>query len=222
MIASENAFLWSYLWQSTAFITAGLAISFAFRRRPCRAHHVLLLSIIAAVIVPIGTTSVKHFGLGLFAGKPVKIHRPAESVANYMPIDNEFDVTGLPPIIHGYTEVAQIKSAPIPAHEYSSPAVASSQSYEFPWRKVLFWSWVTISLILSLRLTFVFAMGVGMLGRVVPTDGTRIREAIRTAGAKLGITHQVRIYTNDRIRSPIIWCWSAKPIRFTKPPPRVT
>ncbi|MDH4240325.1 MAG: hypothetical protein OEW48_12250, partial [Phycisphaerae bacterium] len=99
MIASENAFLWSYLWQSTAFITAGLAISFAFRRRPCRAHHVLLLSIIAAVIVPIGTASVKHFGLGLFAGEPVKIRRPVESVANHLPIENEFDVTEQPVLV---------------------------------------------------------------------------------------------------------------------------
>ena len=211
MIASENAFLWSYLWQSTAFITVGLAISFAFRRRPCRAHHILFLSIIAAVIVPIGTASVKHFGLGLFAGEPVKIHRPVEPVANHLPMENEFNVTGLPPIIHGYTEVAQIKSDRAPVYEYLSPVVASSQGYEFPWRKVLLWGWVAASVILSLRLAFVFAMGVGMLGQAVPTDGTRIRDAIRKAVAKLGITQQVRIYTNDRVRSPIIWCWSAKP-----------
>ncbi|MGB2806126.1 MAG: hypothetical protein WBC22_00160 [Sedimentisphaerales bacterium] len=183
MIASENAFLWSYLWQSTAFITVGLAISFAFRRRPCRTHHILLLSIIAAVIVPIGTASAKHLGLGLFAGKPVKIHRPVESVANHLPIENEFDVTGLPPIIHGYTEVAEIKSARAPAYEYHPSVVASSQGYEFPWRKVLFWSWVAISLILSLRLAFVFAVGVGMLGQAVPAKGTNIREAAHAAGA---------------------------------------
>jgi hypothetical protein len=211
MIAIENTFLWSYLWQSTAFVTAGLAISFAFRRRPCRAHHVLFLSIIAAVIVPIGTASVKHFGLGLFAGEPVKIHRPVEPVANYMQIDNEFDITGLPVLIHGYTEVTQIKSKPITDHEYPPSVVASSQGYEFPWRKVLLCGWVVASVILSLRLTFVFVMGVGMLGQAVPTDGTRFREAIRKAGAKLGITQQVCIYTNDRVRSPIIWCWSAKP-----------
>ena len=144
-------------------------------------------------------------------GKPVTIHRPVESVAKYMPTENEFDVTERTALVPGYTEVAQIKSARAPAYEYPSPVVASSQSYEFPWRKVLFWSWIAISLILSLRLAFVFAMGVGMLGRVVPNDGTRIREAIRTAAAKLGITQQVRIYTNDRVRSPIIWCWSAKP-----------
>jgi ankyrin repeat protein len=211
MIAIENAFLWSYLWQSTAFITVGLAISFAFRRRPCRAHHILLLSIIAAVIVPIGTASVKHFGLGLFAGKPVTIHRPVEPEANYIPMANEFDVTEQPALFPGYTEVAQIKSARAPAHEYPPSVAASSQGYEFPWRKVLLWGWAAASVILGLRLAFVFAMSVGMLGRVVPTNGTRIREAIRKAGAKLGITQQVRIYTNNRVRSPIIWCWSAKP-----------
>ncbi|NIS51505.1 MAG: hypothetical protein GWN67_10415, partial [Phycisphaerae bacterium] len=211
MIAGENAFLWSYLWQSTAFVTAGLAISFAFRHRPCRAHHILLLSIIAAVIVPISTASVKHFGLGLFAGKPVTIHRPVEFVANHLHTENEFDVTERTALVPGYTEVAQIKPAHPPALEYPSSAVASSKSYELPWRKILLWSWAVVSTILILRLAFFFAMSVGLLGQVVPANSARIREAIRLAGTKLGITQQLRIYTNDRIRSPIIWCWSKQP-----------
>ena len=211
MIATENAFWWSYLWQSTAFLTAGLAISFVFRRRPCRAHHILLLSIIAAVIVPIATASVKHLGLGLFAGKTVTILQPVEPVTNYMPIDNEFHITELPVLMPVYTEVTQIKPSPESAYEYPAPAVASSKGFEFPWRKVLLWSWAAASIILGLRLAFVFAMGVGLLGQAVPTHSTRIREAIRLAGTKLGITQQVRIHTNDRICSPIIWCWSKKP-----------
>ncbi len=210
-MASQNAFLWSYLWQSTAFITAGLTISFAFRRRPCRAHHILLLSIIAAVIVPIGTASVKHFGLGLFTAKPVPIPQPVEPVVTNLTTESEFDISRLPVLIPVYTDVTQIKPSSAPAYEYPSPAVASSKSFEFPWRKVLLWSWAAASVILSLRLTFVFAMGVGLLGKAVPTKGTRIREAIRLAGTKLGITQQVRIFTNDRISSPIIWCWSKKP-----------
>jgi cytohesin len=211
MIATENAFLWSYLWQSTAFITAGLAISFAFRHRPCRAHHILLLSIIAAVIVPIGTASVKHFGLGLFAAKPMTITQPVEPVANSLLMESKYDAIELPVLIPVYTEGTQIKSNPIPTHEYSSPAVASSKGYELQWRKVMLWSWAAASLILSLRLVFVFAMGISLLDQVVPTNSTRIREAIRKAEAKLGITQQVRIYNNDRICSPIIWCWSKKP-----------
>ncbi|MHC4692761.1 MAG: hypothetical protein ACYS67_08465, partial [Planctomycetota bacterium] len=165
MIATENAFLWSYLWQSTAFIMAGLAISFAFRRRPCRAHHILLLSIIAAVIVPIGTASVKHFDMGLFVARPVTIPQPVEPMVHYIPTNNEFHITELPVLIPVYKEVTQIKSNPTPVYEYSSPVVASSQGYEFPWRKVLLWSWAAASLILSLRLAFVFAMSFGMLGK---------------------------------------------------------
>ncbi len=211
MIATENAFWWSYLWQSTAFITAGLVISFAFRRRPCRAHHILLLSIIAAIIIPIGTASVKHFGLGLFEGKPVTIPQSVEPIVHYMPMNNEFHITELPLLMPVYTGITKIDSTPIPAYEYPSPAVASSKGFEFPWRKVLLWSWAAASIILILRLAFVFAMGLGLLGQAVPTNSIRIREAIRMAGAKLGITQQVCLYTNNRIRSPIIWCWSKKP-----------
>lgn len=118
MIAGENAFLWSYLWQSTAFVTAGLVSSYALRRRPCRAHHVMLLAIVASVIVPIGTASVKHLGVGLFASEPVPIHRPVESVANHLPVEKEFYITGQPALVTEYTEVAQIKSTRAPVPEY--------------------------------------------------------------------------------------------------------
>ena len=71
---SEDAFLWNCVWQSTICITAGLAASFAFRHWSARAHRVLLLSMVAALIVPVMSVIVKHFELGVFASGAVVIH----------------------------------------------------------------------------------------------------------------------------------------------------
>ena len=54
---TENWFVggfsvWSCIWQSTVLVGAGLIGSFILRHRAARAHHILLLSMIAAVVGP--------------------------------------------------------------------------------------------------------------------------------------------------------------------------
>ncbi len=56
----------SCVWQSTIFLVVGLVSSFILRHRSARAHQVLFLAMIAAVIVPIMSILVKHYELGLF------------------------------------------------------------------------------------------------------------------------------------------------------------
>ena len=60
-----ESFLWSCLWQSTIFIAAGLLGSFLLRHRSARAHRVLFLAMITAVIVPAASLLVKNYELGL-------------------------------------------------------------------------------------------------------------------------------------------------------------
>lgn len=47
---SAESFLWNCLWQSTISLAAGLLISYLLHRHSARAHQVLLLSMLAAVI----------------------------------------------------------------------------------------------------------------------------------------------------------------------------
>ena len=53
------------LWQSTLFLLAGLAVSAALRRRPARAHVVLLLAIIGSLVTPLCSQLVHRAGWGL-------------------------------------------------------------------------------------------------------------------------------------------------------------
>ncbi len=80
-IFSTESFLWSCLWQSTIFLVAGLLGSFLLRRHSARAHRVLFLAMIAAVIVPAASILVKHYELGLFVSKPAVIQSPSENRA---------------------------------------------------------------------------------------------------------------------------------------------
>ena len=71
----------SCVWQSTIFIVVGLVGSFILRHRSSRAHQVLLLAMMAAVIVPIMSILVKHYELGVFVAEPVVIQSPAKNLA---------------------------------------------------------------------------------------------------------------------------------------------
>ncbi len=57
----QDLSLWGCLWQSTTFIALGLVAGFLLRRRPSRAHQVLLFAMVAAAIVPL---------MGVLRGRP--------------------------------------------------------------------------------------------------------------------------------------------------------
>ena len=77
-IFSADFWLWMCVWQSTIFLVAGLLGSFLLRRHSARAHQVVLLAMIAAVIVPVAGALVKHYELGVFAGKSPAIDPQGE------------------------------------------------------------------------------------------------------------------------------------------------
>jgi len=191
----------SCVWQSTIFIVVGLVGSFILRHRSSRAHQVLFLAMIAAVIVPIMSILVKHYELGLFVAEPVTIQSPAEDLtmgSNY----------GSPGII----SAENIGHKPSPIGDILPSTMAGSESTTFPWRSLVLGGWIVASLILAARLLVTFVLGVRLLGRALPLDCQRIEEALNLARAKLGIDKDVNIYSSDSIRSPVIWCWRRRPI----------
>jgi len=117
-ILSAESFLWSCLWQSTIFLAAGLLGSFILRRHSARAHRVLFLAMMAAVIVPAASILVKHYRLGLFIAEPAVIQPPSESRAIHE------TTVALP------NEV--IEQSPTPISEDSQPAMTGSKAAKFP------------------------------------------------------------------------------------------
>ena len=62
---SSAVFLSDAIWQSSAWLIAGLAASILMSRRPARAHGVLLLSLAAAAITPLLAALLRLLGWGL-------------------------------------------------------------------------------------------------------------------------------------------------------------
>lgn len=196
-----DSLLWSCVWQSTIFFVVGLVGSFILRHRSSRAHQVLLLSMMAAVIVPITSILVKHYELGVFVDEPVVIQSEAEDWAGASDY-------GASEIISA--ENIEHKSGPI--EEDLPPAIAGSDSAGFPWRLVVLCGWIAASLILATRLVVTFVLGVRLLGRALPLDCRRIKEAVHLAKAKLGIDKDVKVSSSRSVRSPVIWCWRRNPV----------
>ncbi len=191
----------SCVWQSTIFLVVGLVSSFILRHRSSRAHQVLFLAMMAAVIVPIMSILVKHYELGLFVAEPVVIQSRAEDVGR---VGN----FGAPGII----SAEEIEHKPGAIEKDLLSAMAGSESTKFPWRSVVLYAWIAASLILAARLLLTFALGVRLLKRALPLDCQRIKEAAHLARMKLGIDKDVKVRSSRGIRSPVIWCWRRRPI----------
>jgi len=197
-IFSAESFLWSCLWQSTIFLTAGLLGSFLLRRHSARAHRVLFLAIIAAVIVPAASILVKQYELGVFVAEPVAVQPQTEDRVIY-------ETTGI-------VANEPIERRPNPINEDLHSAAAVSKASKFPWRSALIYAWIAASLILAARLLVTFVLGGRLLRRARPLNNDKIEQAIGLAKLKLGINKDVKIYGSANIHSPVIWCWKRRPV----------
>jgi beta-lactamase regulating signal transducer with metallopeptidase domain len=197
-IFPAESFLWSCLWQSTIFLAAGMLGSFILWRCSARAHRVLLLAMMAAVIVPGASILVKYYELGMFIAKPAVNQAPVESNIIH-------EATGIIP-------EETIEHSPALVNQDSHQAMTGSGTAKFPWRSALSYAWIAASLVLVIRLLVTFVLGVRLLRRAMPFDHEKIKQAIDQAKAKLGISKQVQIYGSGKIHSPVIWCWRRTPV----------
>ncbi|MHC4568096.1 MAG: M56 family metallopeptidase, partial [Planctomycetota bacterium] len=199
-ILSVEFFVRTCLWQSIVLVAVGLAASFLLRRRSSRAHQVLLLSIIAAVIVPIVSVLVKHYELGMFVAEPALVQPYLETEA----FASEFGPAG--PVDPGFEyEMGMIEGD-------LGPTASGSQGVPLPWARIALCGWVVASLILVARLLVTFALGVRLLGRAARVDCVEMHKAVRIARARLGIGKNVEVRSSRGVRSPVIWCWRRRPV----------
>ncbi|UCF14399.1 MAG: M56 family metallopeptidase, partial [Phycisphaerales bacterium] len=199
-LLSVEFFVRTCLWQSIGLVAAGLSASFLLKRRSSRAHQVLLLSIVAAVIVPIISTLVKHYELGVFVAEPVATPLQLETEA----VGSDFNPFGK------ITQDFEYELGPI---EGDLPSVATiSQSAPLPWARIALHGWIAASLLLTTRLLVTFALGVRLLGRAEPLQCDKIEEGVSSARARLGIGRNVEVRSSRGLRSPVIWCWRRKAV----------
>jgi len=66
LLRPSDSLVWTIAWQSSAFLALGLAASLALRKRPARAHWVLLSAMLAVLASPALTETGRRLGWGLW------------------------------------------------------------------------------------------------------------------------------------------------------------
>lgn len=189
---------WAIAWQSSAFLAAGIAASFALQGRPARAHKVLLLAMVAAVAAPILTEAGRRLGWGLWEAPatPVAITaaEPAVIRPSPAPVGIELPRRNDAPMVEG-----------VPFDDPHEP------SGSFPWRLYGLAAWALASGVLALRLIATLARARRLAARSVVVEDATIRMNLQVACESLGAAVRPVVARSAEVRCPAIWCWSRPP-----------
>jgi beta-lactamase regulating signal transducer with metallopeptidase domain len=163
------------------------------------------MGVMAAVLVPMMSATVKYFELGLFAAEPNSTQSKSLALP-VRPAAQEYEAAD-------YTFRGEAEPAPNKPEEY--PALGTtvcSNHFHIPWRQVGLWAWAALSVVLVLRLVVTFFWGLRLLAKATPLACLQIQKAAFLAKAKLGINQPVSARQSKRVRSPVIWCWASRPV----------
>ncbi len=198
-ILSQHAWLWPLLWQSSVCLALGLGGSSIWSRQPTRAHRVLLLALLAAATVPLLSHAVKRQQWGLLTGEPTAVNIEQHPVTA-----EEVRVVSLPP--------AEGLAASIPSlAEAGGPPPATAPAQSDPTR-LLALLWLVASVVLLIRLVVRWLLGYRLARRSRTVTDHHILTALDAAQARLHIPANVLVRSSANVRSPVIWCWSRKPL----------
>ncbi|MEN6578803.1 MAG: M56 family metallopeptidase [Phycisphaerales bacterium] len=191
--------------QATVCIALGLAASFLLRRSAARAHQALLTAVAMAILTPGAYTLVRHFQLGILASEPAPVSfQTMEPVVSF-----DTPLASMPPTEVEYEPAPRddaeppVAIVPLPAEVAVAP---------LPWDTICLGCWITLTAILLGRLAMRFLLGLRLLGTARPVPSERLRQALELASDRLGIAGPIQIRCSERIKSPIIWCWTRQPV----------
>lgn len=200
-----DSVVWTIVWQSSSFLALGLAASLALRKRPARAHWVLLSAMLAALVSPALTETGRRLGWGLWA-TPSPVVETVIPSTNHAPIAPAFDRPAPPPA--AFPEVPRsVEVAPIAeptAHWVALPS--------FSWRAAFLIGWAAASLWLFAKLIVSFVGGWRLARSARKVDDANIRAWVEAAAERLGLRAVPRVGRLSAVRCPAIWCWGRRPL----------
>ena len=201
---SQTDIVTNCLLYGTICLGVGLISAWLFRGSAARAHQVLLLAMVAAVIVPVMSTLVSHYEIGIISvdSAPAQVGEAASTIMAdlVVPATVEFSE---PELQYGYVAVER---------DYSESAVSVvvPPAPSLAWRSILLGLWFAASAILLIRLAITFVLGRGLLKNAVPVCGA-IRQSAETAAEKLAVDKPIVVLVSEKIAGCVIWCWTRRP-----------
>jgi beta-lactamase regulating signal transducer with metallopeptidase domain len=224
------SFWWDLIWQSTAFLTLGIAASAAFSRWPARAHRILVLAIIAAIGTPLLSKAIRVREWGLLS-QPVVIQVKSEAdpgiskttisgelVSERSPQVSNAQSSGLIRIGHADNRIQVSNRGP--SNDLTGRLTVSSERdiepvSKFPpieLRNGLITAWIVASLMTLVSFIVSFVTGCRIIRHSMAVTDPELKVSAAAAAKRMGIEAEPIILESDRVRCPAIWCWSRRPI----------
>ena len=200
------------LWQSSLCLGLGLVASVVFRRRPARAHGVLLCAVVAAVLGPLATVGFRSAGWGVLppaspiiaSNKAISSQPPASSLQDERPTDGR-PSSGRSALLH-----PTISPGPAP-NARDGEAVAGPQ-HTWTLTRLVYTGWSLLSGVVALRMLLLMVLDrrlVREARRVKDPAAQRVLDGVARR-LRTGASPEVRVHAG--IRSPMIWSWQRPPI----------
>ena len=208
------------LWQTGLFLIVGLAASLALRRHPARAHRVLFLAVLGALIAPLGSQLAHRQGWGLWAtasgetppspasppvepspavaSSPGSRRADVKSAAGSMPAAPERSSPGARLAIEGWTGARDWSSVPVRMRPLL-PDLALG-------------AWSVLSGLCLVRLVVSMILGYRVVGRARPLASGALARAAESAAMRLGLPAPPELRASAGAACPAIWCWGRRPI----------
>lgn len=196
---AEHTWLWPLIWQSTAVLALGLVGSLAARKHASRAHQLLLLALVAAIVAPAMSALVRQRQWGLLEARPA----PTADTGSF--------VTLAGPQIAESTPQTNVSD---PAASGSAVSLSSAEPGDWTgeWKRLVLPVWIVLSAALLSRLGIRFSLGHRLATRSEEWHAADITDTVGSAKIKLGIRTGVHIRRSARTPSPVIWCWGSRPV----------
>ena len=209
-----SSFLFDLVWQSSLFLALGLVASALAARRPARAHRVLVLAVIAALLTPVLARSVRIGGWGILTDATVREPRASEpsrdmqstTASTYEP--PPFSRAGDARVEHTESDSQSDRSADPPART----AVTSPMVPPITWRSLAARAWLILGGVAVVRIFAAIVLGVRVVRRARQSQDDSLAAAAAIAAGRLRVSCVPELRVSPGVRCPSIWCFRRRPL----------
>ncbi len=228
LLSPGRSLTWDLVWQSSVFLTMGLAVSLLIRGQPARAHRLLVLTIVAAIGTPLLAQAIRRGGWGLLrahevkatvVGSTISIERTIASplfdrVAHQLPgTESPGAALGLGQLHPERVAQAIPNARQVPDENRPDRGLGSASIITVPsWRQILLGCWMVLSGLVFMRFVASFARGVCLVRRSARAAGSGLDLAIALAVTRLGLVVRPELRSSPQVRCPSVWCWGRRPL----------
>ncbi|MCL4691378.1 MAG: M56 family metallopeptidase [Candidatus Hydrogenedentes bacterium] len=185
--------------QVTVVLAAGLAASYLLRSHPARAHRALTLALVAVVVLPAATWSVRCLDIGFLEGTP------ASSTGSF---------AQLPTFSESPIETGAMADTESPVTRDAASGTSAptrSSAHTTVWQSAIPWLWGAASAFAGLYFLLSFFGGLRILRSARLVTDAPYTDGARHASDKLRLAVTPTIFASTAVRCPSVWCWRVHP-----------